>query len=73
MHLHGLTQRVIAVDGHLLEQPYGADTVMVAPRQRIDVLVRATQPGAWAWHCHLLNHAESRQGMFGMVTAVIVE
>jgi uncharacterized cupredoxin-like copper-binding protein len=73
MHLHGLTQRVIAVDGHLLERPYEADTVMVAPGQRIDVLVRATQPGAWAWHCHVLNHAESEQGMFGMVTAVIVE
>jgi manganese oxidase len=73
MHLHGLTQQVIAVDGHLVEQPYEADTVMVAPGQRIDVLVRATQPGAWAWHCHVLNHAESEQGMFGMVTAVIVE
>jgi FtsP/CotA-like multicopper oxidase with cupredoxin domain len=73
MHLHGLTQRVIAVDGHLLERPYEADTVMVAPGQRIDVLMRATQPGAWAWHCHVLNHAESEQGMFGMVTAVIVE
>jgi uncharacterized cupredoxin-like copper-binding protein len=73
MHLHGLTQRVIAVDGHLLKRPYEADTVMVAPGQRIDVLVRATEPGAWAWHCHVLNHAESEQGMFGMVTAVIVE
>ena len=73
MHLHGLTQRVIAVDGHLLEEPYDADTVMVAPGQRIDVLVRATEPGAWAWHCHVLNHAESEQGMFGMATAVIVE
>jgi FtsP/CotA-like multicopper oxidase with cupredoxin domain len=73
MHLHGLTQQVIAMDGHLLEDPYEADTVLVAPGQRIDVLVRATEPGAWAWHCHVLNHAESEQGMFGMVTAVIVE
>jgi FtsP/CotA-like multicopper oxidase with cupredoxin domain len=73
MHLHGLPQRVIAVDGHLLERPYDADTVMVAPGQRIDVLVRATEAGAWAWHCHVLNHAESEQGMFGMVTAMIVE
>jgi uncharacterized cupredoxin-like copper-binding protein len=73
MHLHGLPQQVIAVDGHLLEHPYDADTVLVAPGQRIDVLVRATEPGAWAWHCHVLNHAESEQGMFGMVTAMIVE
>jgi FtsP/CotA-like multicopper oxidase with cupredoxin domain len=73
MHLHGLPQRVIAVDGHLLKNPYDADTVMVAPGQRVDVLVRATEPGGWAWHCHVLNHAESEQGMFGMVTAMIVE
>lgn len=73
MHLHGLAQRVIAVDGHLLEHQYDADTVLVAPGQRMDVLVRATEPGAWAWHCHVLNHAESEQGMFGMVTAMIVE
>jgi len=73
MHLHGLTQRVIAVDGHLLKDPYEADTVMVAPGQRIDVLVRATEAGPWALHCHILNHAESERGMFGMVTAIIVE
>lgn len=73
MHLHGLPQQVIAIDGHVLKNPYDADTVMVAPGQRVDVLVQATEPGAWAWHCHVLNHAESEQGMFGMVTAMVVE
>jgi FtsP/CotA-like multicopper oxidase with cupredoxin domain len=73
MHLHGMTQQVIALDGRLLDEPYVQDTVMVAPGQRVDVLVEATEPGAWAWHCHILNHAESEQGMFGMVTALIVE
>jgi FtsP/CotA-like multicopper oxidase with cupredoxin domain len=73
MHLHGLAQEAIAIDGRLLDQPYLTDTVLVAPGQRIDVLVRATEPGVWAWHCHVLNHAESEQGMFGMVTAIIVE
>lgn len=73
MHLHGMTQRVIAIDGRLLDEPYVQDTVLVAPGQRVDVLVEATEPGAWAWHCHVLSHAESEQGMFGMVTAMIVE
>ncbi|HET7483184.1 MAG TPA: multicopper oxidase domain-containing protein [Actinomycetota bacterium] len=73
MHLHGLPQKVIALDGHLLRHPYDADTVMVAPGQRVDVLVQATEPGAWAWHCHILTHAESSNGMFGMVTAMIVQ
>jgi manganese oxidase len=73
MHLHGLTQTVVARDGYPLPQPYQADTVMVAPGERIDVLVDATEPGAWALHCHILTHAETDQGMFGMVTAVVVQ
>jgi FtsP/CotA-like multicopper oxidase with cupredoxin domain len=27
----------------------------------------------WAFHCHILPHAEGSMGMFGMVTALIVE
>jgi FtsP/CotA-like multicopper oxidase with cupredoxin domain len=26
----------------------------------------------WAFHCHILTHAESDNGMFGMVTTFIV-
>ena len=73
MHLHGMAQKVIAKDGHLLRRPYSADTVLVGPGERYDVLVKATEPGAWAFHCHVLNHVEGPQGMFEMVTAVIVE
>ena len=29
-------------------------------------------PGTWAFHCHILAHAESDHGMFGMVTALVV-
>jgi len=73
MHLHGLRQLVIAKDGYLLPGPHYEDTVLVAPGERIDVLVEATEPGAWAYHCHILTHAESAEGMFGMVTALIVQ
>ena len=73
MHLHGMRQEVIARDGDLLEQTYTEDTVNVAPGERVDVLVEATEPGAWALHCHVLSHAEGPHGMFGMVTAMIVE
>jgi len=27
----------------------------------------------WAWHCHILTHAETPTGMRYMVTALIVE
>jgi len=73
MHLHGLPGQVVAKDGRRLTQPYMADTVNVAPGERYDVLVTASEPGVWALHCHILSHAESPQGMHGMVTAVIVQ
>jgi FtsP/CotA-like multicopper oxidase with cupredoxin domain len=37
------------------------------------VIVNCTNPGVWAFHCHILPHAESEHGMFGMVTALIVK
>lgn len=73
MHLHGIPQQMVARDGYPLDQPYTVDTVTVAPGERIDVLIEATEPGPWAFHCHVLNHAEGADGMFGMVTALIVE
>ncbi len=51
---------------------YLADTVDVAPGERYDVVVTAQELGVWALHCHILSHAESARGMFGMVTAVVV-
>ena len=73
MHLHGMPQLVIAKDGYLLPDPHYEDTVLVAPGERVDVLIEASELGAWAYHCHVLTHAEGPNGMFGMVTALIVE
>jgi FtsP/CotA-like multicopper oxidase with cupredoxin domain/plastocyanin len=73
MHLHGYHFEVVAQDGFPLEFPYMADTLMVAPGQRFDVLVHAIYPGAWAFHCHILPHVEGPQGMYGMVTALVVQ
>jgi FtsP/CotA-like multicopper oxidase with cupredoxin domain len=72
MHLHGMYQTVYAKDGATLPIPYLADTVLVAPGERYDVLVNCLEPGAWAFHCHILNHAEASTGMFGMVTALVI-
>ncbi|HET6380416.1 MAG TPA: multicopper oxidase domain-containing protein [candidate division Zixibacteria bacterium] len=73
MHLHGIPQLVVAKDGWTLPEPHYEDTVLVAPGERIDVLVEATEVGTWAFHCHILTHAEGPEGMFGMVTALIVQ
>ena len=72
MHLHGMYMSVFAQDGALLPQPFQCDTLNIAPGQRFDVLIDCQEPGAWAFHCHILNHAESAQGMFGMVTALVI-
>ena len=73
MHLHGYHFTVVAQDGFALQQPYKADTLVVAPGERFDVLVHAANPGVWAFHCHILSHVEGPQGMFGMATALIVQ
>jgi FtsP/CotA-like multicopper oxidase with cupredoxin domain len=73
MHLHGMPMLVTATDGYLLPQPYMCDTLNIAPGQRFEAIVDATELGTWAFHCHILSHAESEHGMFGMVTALIVE
>jgi manganese oxidase len=73
MHLHGMHMTVIAKDGWDQPAPWKCDTLNIAPGERWDVLVKATNPGTWAFHCHILPHAESDHGMFGMVTALVVQ
>jgi FtsP/CotA-like multicopper oxidase with cupredoxin domain len=73
MHLHGMHMTVISKDGWAVPAPWKCDTLNVAPGERWDVIVNCKNPGVWAFHCHILPHAESDHGMFGMVTAVIVE
>lgn len=73
MHLHGITQLVFSKDGNNLPVPYVVDTLNIGPGERYDVLIEADEAGVWAFHCHVLTHAESRHGMFGMVTVLIVK
>lgn len=85
MHLHGVPQLVVAKDGFPLAQPYWVDTLNVAPGERYSVLVKPQArhlgpvgangqptPGIWAYHCHILTHAETESGMRYMVTTFIV-
>jgi FtsP/CotA-like multicopper oxidase with cupredoxin domain len=72
IHIHGLTYEVFARDGYPLPQPFRCDTLTVGPGERWDAIVLAEAPGVWAFHCHVLSHAEGPSGMFGMVTALIV-
>lgn len=73
MHQHQFRQLVYAKDGVPLDHPYWIDTLNVAPGERYSVLMQLEDPGVWVWHCHILTHVERDEGMFGMVTAFIVE
>jgi len=74
MHLHHVPTLVVAKDGIALDSPYWVDTLNVAPGERYSLLIMPTTNdiGVWAWHCHILSHAENDDGLFGMVTALIV-
>jgi plastocyanin len=72
MHQHQFPQLVYAKDGIPLDYPYWADTVNVSPGERYSVIYQAVDPGVWVWHCHILTHVERDTGMFGMVTALVV-
>jgi len=72
-HLHGMPMRVIARDGWPLGgAEFTCDTLGVNPGERYDVLIKAKTAGVWAFHCHILPHAEGANGMFGMVNTLIV-
>jgi FtsP/CotA-like multicopper oxidase with cupredoxin domain len=73
MHLHGMHMTVIDKDGWAQPAPWKCDTLNIAPGERWDVIVNCTNPGTWAFHCHILPHAETDHGMFGMVTALVVQ
>jgi len=73
MHLHGMAMEVFARDGYPINPPYLCDTLDVPPGNRFDCIVQADEPGVWAFHCHIITHADGPDGMFGLVTAMVVQ
>lgn len=65
MHLHGHAFRVISRDGVSTRHREWQDTVLVAPRERVEIAFQADNPGDWMFHCHVLEHLES--GMMGVI------
>jgi FtsP/CotA-like multicopper oxidase with cupredoxin domain len=56
MHLHGYTFHIMAMDGNPLAHPTAANTVLLGPSQTADIAFTAENPGAWMFHCHILDH-----------------
>ena len=65
IHLHGHAFRVISRDGRLTRHREWQDTVLMAPRERVDIAFVADNPGDWMIHCHVLEHQAT--GMMGII------
>lgn len=65
IHLHGHSFRVIARDGKATQHREWQDTVLMKPRERVEIAFVADNPGNWMIHCHVLEHQAG--GMMGVI------
>ena len=67
IHLHGQRFLVLSENGIFNDNLAWKDTVLVPTGKTVDILVEFSNPGNWAMHCHILEHAEA-----GMITEITV-
>lgn len=65
IHLHGHSFRVISRNGAPTAHREWQDTVLMAPRERVEIAFVADNPGDWMFHCHILEHQAG--GMMGVI------
>ena len=65
IHLHGHSFRVISRNGEPTHYREWQDTVLVAPREHVEIAFVADNPGDWMFHCHILEHQAA--GMMGVI------
>jgi FtsP/CotA-like multicopper oxidase with cupredoxin domain len=59
MHLHGHSFRVLSRNGAAVPHREWGDTVLLPPKETIDVAFVADNPGDWMLHCHVADHQMS--------------
>jgi FtsP/CotA-like multicopper oxidase with cupredoxin domain len=62
IHIHGHSFLVLKSSRRNLPVHH-ADTVLLQPKERIEVAMVADNPGDWMLHCHIIEHQET--GMMG--------
>jgi FtsP/CotA-like multicopper oxidase with cupredoxin domain len=65
IHLHGHFFRVISRNGRPTQYREWHDTVLMAPREKVEIALVADNPGDWMFHCHILEHQAG--GMMGVI------
>ncbi len=68
IHLHGQRMLVVSRDGVRARNLVWKDTVLIPVGSTVDVLIDASNPGAWMLHCHIAEHLGS-----GMMTVLHVD
>ena len=56
IHLHGHSFRVLARNGAPTAYREWQDTVLMAPRETVEIAFVADNAGDWMFHCHILEH-----------------
>lgn len=67
MHLHGYCFRVLSRNGAPVPHRQWADTVLLPPKEKVEIAFIADNPGDWMLHCHVTDHQVS-----GMMTVLRV-
>lgn len=68
MHLHGQFFKVLSRNGKPAHEDFFRDTVLIHPKESVEIGVVPLDKGEWANHCHILEHAEA-----GMMTITTVQ
>ena len=56
IHLHGQRMLVVARDGVATPNLVWKDTAIIPVGSTVDLLIDASNPGAWMLHCHIAEH-----------------
>jgi FtsP/CotA-like multicopper oxidase with cupredoxin domain len=67
MHFHGHSFRVLSRNGAPVPYRQWQDTVLMAPKDTVEVAFVADNPGNWMLHCHVVDHQ-----MAGLMTVLRV-
>lgn len=71
IHIHGHSFQIAFKDGFPIPHPMTADTILIGPGERYDLIFEADNPGRWMIHDHVDVHTMNGDRPMGGLMAVI--
>ena len=59
MHIHGFSMKLLTRNGAPVSHQQWQDTVLLAPKDTVECVFVADNPGDWMLHCHVADHQMS--------------